>query len=134
MPVTESGHFKYAFGVFNTRNLTEQFEISFVTGTDEELEPLKSTLGDACAGVRLTGRVKTAAFVDDPDAGEKVNGDPQKARLDLEIPPGSTTQHALVGAIEGGPVLLHIRQKRVTGEMIGGSSVLLVPPEFGQES
>jgi hypothetical protein len=127
-----NGFFRFSFSVFNTGRHPAVFDIRVAAGTDKQIKPMLATLGEAVKGLKLSGKLTKASFVEDPCADNGATGAPDKVRLSTEIAPMSKTHHTLVGVVTGGPAFIHIIQSQ-DERIVGGASVLVLPHDLKKE-
>jgi hypothetical protein len=141
----QSGVFRLQLVLYNTQRTERTFRLEAVQGRLEELRPLAPRLGKRFEPPSRAGKLVRYTFADDPCAGADAFGDEggkgEKGgrgakggqRIELAIPGKGSAAKTLVGEIEDGAALIHVRQ--MAGDrVVGGSSALVLAPSEGKGS
>jgi hypothetical protein len=136
-----SGVFRLQVVLYNTQRVKRAFRLEAVQGKLEELRPLAKRLGRELELPSRQGKVARFAFSEDACADAEAFEDGKKGEkggkgakgsrpLELTIPGHGSAARTLVGQIENGAALVHVRQ--LAGErLVGGLSVLVLPAGEG---
>jgi hypothetical protein len=129
-----NGFFRFTFNVFNVTRLDRVYRMTLEPGDERQLKPMIPTLGQEFAGVTLNGKLSKGAIVEERCAAEDAAGESAalKGGLDLPISAHRKVNRTLVGKVEGGPALFHLKQWE-GNRVVGGISLLVLPRNAKQE-
>lgn len=125
-----TGFFTFPLTQFNTSRLPATFQLVAEPAPLALLKPLLPKLGLDLDLTADAGTIETLGFSDSRCPHEEELKTHTQNKIEIDLPGQAKGVKTLIGRLEGGPALIHIKQfhrKRV----IGGQSVLVLPDTTG---
>lgn len=120
------GMFKLAFEVHNPERKERKFNVIARQDNLSRIKALIRHLGPEFKLPSGQGKAFNLGFATTPCPNKEEVKDAKELIKGLKVKPNLRAGFTLVGAVKGGPSLIHIEQ-RVEDQIIGGLSVLVVP-------
>lgn len=122
------GFFSVGLSQVNTSRLDAKFRLVAELAPLILLKPLIKPIGLEVDLSSKPGKLTHLGFVDDACPNEADLKRKLNPEIHFEINGHRKTRRSLIGHLEGGPALIHVKQYH--GErLVGGQSVLVLPPE-----